>query len=256
MRISFLIFMLFISIFVKAESLSFLQILKIPTENVKLEDYLKLTDRDPVNDLDSVMRSVRITNSMEKLNIKNLESKSNSDKIQNIKSRINFLSKPMGVVKLSIAETFLCLVFLQKYYDLSLNIKDEELNNLIHKNKAGLVARKQKIFELMLNHDFELFRSIYDEMTGLNEKPTHKKNDSKNLTPDEIQKGIVELEKMKDVVNNNLKCLSDSSCHLCGLSVSPKSCSTELKGRANKILMEKIDSTIPHFNRSFEKLIK
>ena len=256
MRITLIFFIFFTSLFVKAEGLSFLQFIEKPSKEMKLEDYLKITEREPVNDLGHTLKSVRTIRSMEKLNIKSLESKSISDKIQNIKSRIEFLSKPMGVMKLTLGETLIYAVELEEYYELSAKLKNDELNNWVRKNKNEVIAKKQKIFEVMFNHDFEVLKSSYDEMTAINENPNPQKKDAENLTPDEIKKGLIELEKMKTVLNENQKCLFDSSCHYCGLSVSPKPCSADVVGRANTIMPEKMDESIPSLNHRFEKWAK
>lgn len=254
MRISIIIFIYLTSILANAETLSFLQLLKTPSKEVNLEDYLKITERESVSTLGDVLKSVQIIRSMEKLNIKNLDSKARPDKAQNIKARIDFLSKPMGTVKLTAAETMICLIALQEYYNLSYDLKDDELNLWVQKNKADLITRKQKAFEMMITHDFDVFKTSYDDMNAINKKST--KVDPDNLSPLDIQKGITELEVMKKVIRENQKCLFDSSCHYCGLSVSPKSCVVDARGRLNKILPERIDEAIIGFNKRFENLTK
>lgn len=256
MRILFIIFVCFTGILARAESLTFLQLINMPSKNVTLESYLKLTERQPINNLGDSLKSVRVIRSMEKLNLKNLKSKSNLEKVQNIKSRIDFLSKPMGTIRLSIAETLIHLVELQEYYNLSYELKNVELNNWVKENKVELVAKKQKILEMMLTHDFDLLRASYDEMTAINENPSSKKGNTENLSPHEIQKRIAELEKMKAVFKNNQDCLYSSSCYYCGLSVSSKPCAADTQGRVNKILPERFNEAILNFNSRFEKLTK
>ncbi len=256
MRISFIILICFTGIFANADSLSFSDLLKIPSKDVKLDDYLKLSERESVNSMASTLRSVQLVRSMETLNLKNLESKSNPEKIQNVKSRIDLLSKTLIKVELTIAETLIYVVQLQAYFEFSKKLNDATLNNLVQKSKADLVAKKQKIFEMMLNHDIEMFKTNYDEIAKLNEKSAIKKDDKEYLSPDEIRDGILELEKMKQVMSENHKCLLDKSCHYCGLRVSPKSCDSDTKGRLNKILVERIDEAASNFSKRFEKWTK
>lgn len=253
MRISFMIFICFSSFFAYAKDLSFSDLLKVPSKEVKLEDYLKVTERESLNSITDALRSTQLVRSMENLNKKDLESKSILEKTQNIKSRINLLSKTLLTVNLTIAETFIYVITLQDYFELGNKLETTELDKFAEKIKVELFAKKQAIFEKMLNHDFEIFKIHYGEIAGMIKKSGTKKEDKDYISPEDVRNGLLELEKMKQVVSQNHKCLLDKSCHYCGLNVSHKSCKSDTKERLNELIVDRINEASVNFNIRFEK---
>jgi hypothetical protein len=252
-----IIFFTFLRVIANGQTITYSDLVKNGPEKAKLEDYLAIRERGTMYDIAEVLRSTAIVRKLENKNVENLKGMSAADKIQNIKERIQFISKQLTSVKLSLAEELVYLISLHQYYDEGAKLTPE-FDSWISESKADLYGKKKEAFDLMVDGEVQALSNTFKDV-----KDGKYKNDSEKPdglggipTPKQAEKVLNSLAEIKKAIKNNETCLLNGSCSICKIELSKKDCKKSngvyLPAATNiKFIAEKYKEGIENFNKRF-----